>query len=49
MQLTRRDLVLALSAAAYAGIGLDSKKRVERALEGKDVDRPPFSGWHHFI
>ncbi len=48
MNLSRRDLLLALSVAAYAGTGLDSKKRIERALAGKDVDRPPFSAWHHF-
>ena len=48
MRISRRDLFLALTAAAYAGIGLDSKKRIERALAGKDVDRPPFSAWHHF-
>jgi uroporphyrinogen decarboxylase len=27
---------------------LSSKERVDRALAGKDVDRPPFSLWHHF-
>jgi hypothetical protein len=48
VRISRRDLLLALSAAAYAGIGLDSKKRIERALAGRDVDRPPFSAWHHF-
>jgi uroporphyrinogen decarboxylase len=37
-----------MAAAAYAGTGLDSRKRIERALDGKDVDRPPFSAWHHF-
>ena len=48
MKLRRRDLLIALSVAAYAGTGLDSKKRIERALAGKDVDRPAFSAWHHF-
>jgi uroporphyrinogen decarboxylase len=48
VRLSRRDLFLALSAAAYAGVGLDSKKRIDRTLVGKDVDRPPFSAWHHF-
>ena len=28
--------------------GLTHKQRVDRALEGRDVDRPPFSLWHHF-
>jgi len=27
---------------------LSSKERVDRALAGADVDRPPFSLWHHF-
>ena len=27
---------------------LTSKQRVDRALAGGDVDRPPFSLWHHF-
>jgi uroporphyrinogen decarboxylase len=48
VKLNRRELIVALSAAAYAGSGLDSKKRIERALAGKEVDRPPFSAWHHF-
>jgi uroporphyrinogen decarboxylase len=33
-----------MSAAA----NLTSKERVDRALEGADVDRPPFSLWRHF-
>lgn len=48
MTLDRRELILAMAAAAYAGIGLDSRKRIELVLDGKDVDRPPFSAWHHF-
>jgi uroporphyrinogen decarboxylase len=27
---------------------MTSKERVDRALEGAEVDRPPFSFWHHF-
>jgi len=27
---------------------MSSRERVERALEGRDVDRTPFSFWHHF-
>jgi len=27
---------------------LSSKERVDRALRGEDVDRPPFSFWYHF-
>jgi uroporphyrinogen decarboxylase len=28
--------------------GLTSRQRVDRVLDGKDVDRPPLSLWHHF-
>jgi len=27
---------------------LTRKQRVDRALAGRDVDRPPFTHWHHF-
>ena len=27
---------------------LSRKERVDRALAGQDVDRPPFTHWHHF-
>lgn len=27
---------------------MTSKERVDRALRGEDVDRPPFTFWHHF-
>ena len=39
------------SAAAFAlrGAALTSKERVDRALKGQDVDRSPFSFWHHFL
>jgi uroporphyrinogen decarboxylase len=33
---------------AATGNKLTSKERVDRALRGADVDRPPFSLWHHF-
>ena len=45
------------SAAAVATLGsrsvfgaarLSHKERVDRALKGSDVDRPPFTFWHHF-
>jgi uroporphyrinogen-III decarboxylase len=45
------------SAAAVATLGsravcgaapLNHKERVDRALKGSDVDRPPFTFWHHF-
>jgi uroporphyrinogen decarboxylase len=49
--LTRRHFLLA-SAAAPAilrGSSLTSKERVDRALKGEDVDRIPFTFWHHFL
>src|SRR5919201_1059565 len=35
-------------AFAASGKALTYKERVDRALEGKEVDHPPFSFWHHF-
>src|SRR5579872_7018102 len=48
--LSRREL-LAGSASAFLlrGATLTSKERVDRALKGEDVDRTPFSFWHHFL
>lgn len=36
--------------ATFAGTAasLSHKERIDRALKGADVDRPPFSFWHHF-
>jgi uroporphyrinogen decarboxylase len=48
----RRDFLrtaaasLALPLAAQNA--LTSKQRVDRAMAGQDVDRPPLSLWHHF-
>jgi hypothetical protein len=46
---------LAGAAAAQPILGqvagrkpLTRKERVDRALAGRDVDRPPFTHWHHF-
>jgi uroporphyrinogen decarboxylase len=55
MPLTRRHF-LAASAAALAApatlvhgaAALSSRQRLDRALAGRDVDRPPISLWHHF-
>ena len=44
----REFLVCAAAAVTLDGKTLSHKERVNRALEGKDVDRPPFSFWHHF-
>ena len=48
--LSRRQFFLTAGAAAcVAGAQkLSSRERVDRALRGADVDRPPFSFWHHF-
>jgi uroporphyrinogen decarboxylase len=55
--LNRRQFISAMaSAAALTGIPssfasstrLTHKERVDRALRGEDVDRPPFSFWHHY-
>src|SRR5271170_6214231 len=47
--MNRRTFLFATAASAFAtGAGLTRKQRVDRALAGKDVDRPPFSFWHHF-
>src|SRR6266849_2418669 len=47
---TRRHFLLASAAAAtLRGATLTSKERIDRALQGADVDRSPFSFWHHFL
>ena len=58
MPLTRRRFlntaVAALAAeavltrATLRGGTLSARERVDRALAGRDVDRPPISLWHHF-
>src|SRR5262245_62113726 len=47
---TRRQFLISSSLATALGAreNLTSKQRVDRALAGKDVDRPPLSLWHHF-
>lgn len=46
----RRRFLWAVSAAPFAAAAtsLTHKQRVDAALKGADVDRPPFSFWHHF-
>jgi uroporphyrinogen decarboxylase len=47
----RRREFIAFAAAAITANGktaLSRKARVDRALQGKDVDRTPFTFWHHF-
>jgi uroporphyrinogen decarboxylase len=44
----RRSFLLGAAASVVRGAALTRKERVDRALEGRDLDRPPFSFWHHF-
>ena len=47
----RRHFLFSAASAALpvrGGSPLNRKQRVDRALKGADVDRPPFSLWHHF-
>ena len=48
----RRNFLLSTTAAFAPAVlvaaRLNHKERVDRALKGDDVDRPPFTLWHHF-
>ena len=55
--LTRRHFIASAAAAAALSAvpsvfatssKLSHKERVDRALAGKDLDRPPFTLWHHY-
>jgi uroporphyrinogen-III decarboxylase len=46
--LRRHFLLAAAGATISRGATLTQKERVDRALKGIDLDRPPFSFWHHF-
>ena len=55
--MNRRKFLLSAAASVAAlgatkgganGAELSSIERVDRAVAGRDVDRPPFSFWHHF-
>jgi uroporphyrinogen-III decarboxylase len=47
--LRRQFLLAAAMAPAVLGrSSLNSKDRIDRGMAGSDVDRPPFSFWHHF-
>jgi uroporphyrinogen decarboxylase len=47
--LSRRDfLAAAVATSAIPPARLTSKQRIDRALKGQDVDRPPFTFWYHF-
>jgi uroporphyrinogen decarboxylase len=48
--ITRRQCLLGFSAAAFLrGANMTSIERVHHALKGEDVDRAPFTFWHHFL
>ena len=38
----------AIPSSSLASTPLSRKERVDRALRGEEVDRPPFSLWHHY-
>ena len=47
--LSRRDfLAAAVAASAIPPVKLTSRERIDRALKGGEVDRPPFTFWYHF-
>ncbi|MBI3667967.1 MAG: hypothetical protein HY236_17345 [Acidobacteria bacterium] len=47
---TRRHFLAGLAAAPLFGASRLSKiERVRRALEGREVDRPPYTYWYHFL
>src|SRR5437868_12414400 len=49
--LRRNFLTCAAASSARVAFGraaLSRKERVDRALAGQEVDRPPFTFWHHF-
>lgn len=45
---SRRDFLYLTAASALGAAKMSSKQRVDRALAGRDVDRTPFTYWHHF-
>ncbi len=51
--LNRRDFLLAVAGAAASSCGsvrtmLTGRERVDRALRGEELDRPPFTFYYHF-
>jgi uroporphyrinogen-III decarboxylase len=48
MNMLRRSFLFGAAASVTRAAALSRKERVDRALDGHDVDRPPFSFWHHF-
>jgi uroporphyrinogen decarboxylase len=54
MQFSRRSFLALAAGSLVAQLNfavetrMSGRERVDRALAGRDVDRPPFSFWHHF-
>src|SRR5260370_27652153 len=49
MMLRRQFLLTALTATTtLRGASLGPKERIDRAIRGGALDRPPFTFWHHF-
>src|SRR2546426_6024715 len=48
MMLRRQFLFTGVTAAVLRGASLGPKERIDRAIRGGDLDRPPFTFWHHF-
>jgi hypothetical protein len=48
MTLRRQFLFAGLTATVLRGTSLGPKERIDRAIRGGDLDRPPFTFWHHF-
>lgn len=48
MNRTRRSLLAVPFACMARAATLTPRQRVDRALAGQDLDRPPISLWHHF-
>jgi len=47
--LSRREFLIASATSVMAAPAVTGKERVDRALRGADVDRPPFTFWYHFL
>ena len=50
MKMQRRTFLIGsgLVSSSFAAKAMSPKERVDRALDGKEPDRPPFTFWHHF-
>jgi uroporphyrinogen decarboxylase len=46
--LTAASFAAVRTPLAFGKAALTHTERVDRALQGADVDRPPFTFWHHF-